>query len=337
MLVLVSTALTLLLVEAGLRAFGIGYGNAPLEASRYLHHVHPRNYQFLMHNPSGEYGGFLVRFDDKGYRVPLGDSNVPRPGARRIAFMGDSFTEGLQMSWAETYVGLIEQYDRSVAVRNFGVASYSPVLYCAQLKGDVLEFKPTDVVLQIYSNDFKDDETYLNKADSQNVHELTRVDGGSSSLAIYLLRYSYVVRLLRKAQLQTKYLIESRNQSSDKAGRGEAAPTPIGGITRRALEEIQRICREHGISLYILMIPSKELVRNGSCCDRDFNYLELQGLSSQLGIEFVDVAPLFAAAARTDRLFFPVDDHLTAEGARVMASAISSKLGLGAVPAPVGN
>jgi len=325
LLIVISTGIGLLLAEAGLRILGIGYGNVPLEASRYLHHVHPRNYDFLVYDPRGEYGGTRIYYDEKGYRVPGEGASPNRTGAKRIAFMGDSFTEGNQLPWAETFVGLIEEHNSDIVVRNFGVSSYSPVMYLVQLKSDVREFKPTDVVLQIFNNDFSDDDGYITTGNSKHLNELIALDGGSRSLSIYLLRYSYVARIVRRAQLQIAYAIKNTDSPTG-TGEERASPNRIGDVTRGALEEIKRVCDESGIALHMLMIPNKQLVVSGSCCESDYEYIELRKLSEQLGIDFIDVAPLFSAYAKPDKLFFPVDIHLTAEGSKLIASAINAKL-----------
>ena len=59
-----STFIAFLIAEILLRTLGIGYGNAPLERSPLYHHVHPSNYQFLMHDPRAEYGGYNIYYDD---------------------------------------------------------------------------------------------------------------------------------------------------------------------------------------------------------------------------------------------------------------------------------
>lgn len=50
---------------------------------------------------------------------------------RRIAFIGDSFTEGVGFPWEQTFVGRVAAAlePRGVEVLNLGVSSYSPVLY----------------------------------------------------------------------------------------------------------------------------------------------------------------------------------------------------------------
>src|SRR5687767_13478954 len=96
-------------VEIALRILGIGYGNSPIESDPVIHHVHPRNYTFVQHHPSGELGGFEITYNSEG-RVFSGaaDAGTSTPGDCRIAFMGDSFTEAGQVPYAESFVGTLE-------------------------------------------------------------------------------------------------------------------------------------------------------------------------------------------------------------------------------------
>ena len=54
------------IVEIGLRAAGMGFGNSPMEPDPVLHHVHPKNYSFIQQHPSGELGGFEIQYNADG-------------------------------------------------------------------------------------------------------------------------------------------------------------------------------------------------------------------------------------------------------------------------------
>ena len=51
-----------------------------------------------------------------------------------LAFMGDSFTEGIGLPFEDTFVGMIADQHPRLRVANLGVVSYSPAIYLAKLK-----------------------------------------------------------------------------------------------------------------------------------------------------------------------------------------------------------
>jgi hypothetical protein len=51
-----------------------------------------------------------------------------------VAFMGDSFTEGIGLPFEQTFVGLVAQQYPDLRIANLGVVSYSPAIYLAKLK-----------------------------------------------------------------------------------------------------------------------------------------------------------------------------------------------------------
>jgi hypothetical protein len=61
--------------------------------------------------------------DGRIRQVPLADA---RP---RLLFLGDSFTQGLGVSWRESYVGRIASHFSQYDFLNGGVTSYSPSNY----------------------------------------------------------------------------------------------------------------------------------------------------------------------------------------------------------------
>ncbi|HYE55354.1 MAG TPA: hypothetical protein VD996_10935, partial [Chitinophagaceae bacterium] len=119
----------LLLTELVLRVLGYGYSNSPADADPYLHHVHPRDHLFKCYTPGGEFGDFMVYYDTLGRRTMPPDplKQKPRP-MNSIVFMGDSFVEGLQVPYDQSFIGLIEKKLYRYRFLNYGVTGYSPLL-----------------------------------------------------------------------------------------------------------------------------------------------------------------------------------------------------------------
>ena len=51
-----------------------------------------------------------------------------------VAFLGDSFTQGVGLDWDKTYVGLSSASLKKLNVANLGVSSYAPSIYYSKLK-----------------------------------------------------------------------------------------------------------------------------------------------------------------------------------------------------------
>jgi hypothetical protein len=331
-LLLGSTLFSLILAEIFLRLLGIGYGNSPIDSHPRLHHLHPLNYSYFVHDPAGEYGGYQIFFDSEGYRVP--DPKLPSEPARpirKIAFLGDSFTEGNEVSWQDSFIGLIAKNNPKLAVRNYGVSSYSPILYLVQAKKELVEYKPNDIVLQLYSNDFDSDHGYMENANNKDLKKLDAVSGNEKKIIITLLRHSYLARLVRKIQLQIEFLIHAPEKPTtfpDEALYFDESAQKNRQLTYKTILQIRDQANLLGANLYLLMIPNKGLTIKGQCCKTDRAHQEVKNFAEINQIPFIDVGRTFEESKNQKTLFYIRDIHLTQNGNREMAQAISKKLRL---------
>jgi hypothetical protein len=147
--VLSGCGIAFVFVEVGLRLFGISYpyfyipdeltGFSLKPGAEGLWHKEGETYITI--NRAG--------FRDREHRLEKG------PGTFRIAVLGDSFTEALQVPMEETYWNRIEHElsgcpaldKREVEVVNFGVGGYSPAQELLVLRHKVPLYQP-DLVLQ---------------------------------------------------------------------------------------------------------------------------------------------------------------------------------------------
>lgn len=214
--VLLSTFIALIIAEIILRVIGLGYGNAPLIRSSVYHHVHPSNYEFFMHDPyNNEYGGFNVYYDDLGFRVNNKASKTIKLSTEKnsIIFLGDSFTEGNQVPYDQTFVALVG-LKQHVSFINMGVSGYSPLINKLLVENILPKFKGKTVILQAFSNDPREDDLLLDKAIFEN-DRLTKIDGGKDNIFINFARKSYFLRLLRKSQLLLKAISANQITNAD--------------------------------------------------------------------------------------------------------------------------
>lgn len=113
-------------------------------------------------------GTTFVRINSHGFRDHERTVAKP-PGTLRIAVLGDSFTEALQVPLEKTFTSLMEgqlgkcpNAGPAVEVLNFGVSGFSTVRELVLLRTRVLAYAPDIVVLMITTgNDIRDNSQTL--------------------------------------------------------------------------------------------------------------------------------------------------------------------------------
>ena len=147
--------------------------NAPIRtrnnAERGLGISHPIYHHTLAANYNG-----LASFDQKSeYRFCTNDAGfksncnaINNTKNYDIAFLGDSFTEGIGLPYEKTFVGLIAEQLPEKKIANLGVAWYSPSIYYLKL---------VDLLNKGYT--FKELVVYIDISDIPNEANYMIVDG----------------------------------------------------------------------------------------------------------------------------------------------------------------
>ena len=279
-------------------------------------------YRFLSHTPSGEYGGHHVYYDQYGL------VSDPKGGASketncRIAFLGDSFTEAGQVAYKKSFVGLLD-FATNCTVRNYGVSSYSPIFYYLQWKHSVSLWKPNIVIVQIYSNDMKSDDMYFRQARFSADGKPVAIPGPSGGWFVKQLRKSYVLRLLRKAQLTIEWVLSNWGERKNIVGDFVEENPDISEVSSNMLILLNQEVIDSGAELTLFAVPSNFRLTNQ---DRTFTELEFadkwKAWASSKEIKYIDlVRPFEKAILRGERPFFESDMHFNVEGHAIVAGAI---------------
>lgn len=318
------------LVEVALRLMNLGFGNSPMEPDPFLHHVHPRNYSFVQQHPSGELGGFEIRYDSEGRVVrntPIAKAIPASAGPCRVALMGDSFTEAGQVPFDQSFAGLLEDAARqSCEVRNYGVRSYSPAIYLVQWTRDVQSWQPTHVFLLLFGNDVREDVTYMSTAVAGSDGFPTAIEGPDDGWLFSQLRRSYTARFVRMVGMRASWAMEHGTEPQWTVGGVVEEHPEWGGPTPGLISEINRRVRASGAQLVVMAVPSRyQLMGDGKIPieGKDFHQTVKAWTESQ-HIDFLDLNSPFARASRAGvPLFFLQDIHFTAEGNALVAASIA--------------
>ena len=328
-LVAASLLAAFLLGEIGLRVAGIGYRRSPHESHSVLHHVHPRNVIFKTHSPWGYYEDHLVRYDEDGCVANPDASAAPRADSAatyRVAFMGDSYVAAVELPYAETFVARLEHSAGArTVIRNYGVASYSPMLYVLQWQEQVSKFQPTHVFLLLCANDVGNDEEYLRRAVFADDGTLRAVPGPHTSFFVRLFARSYVLRLVRKVQLQLQWRrARGEGEESEVVERFVEENPGITAVTARYVKELARTVEAGGATFTLMVVPSRYRLRHPNEVPGTPEFSDRwRAWAAAEGVAFFDLVPPFReAASRGADEFLGGDVHFSREGHEVVADAL---------------
>ncbi|RMF26543.1 MAG: SGNH/GDSL hydrolase family protein [Bacteroidetes bacterium] len=333
--------LLLLAGEVALRVLGMSVGNAPLEGHPVLHHVHPADYHFQAYDPKGEYGGFTIHYDAEGNRYsgrpPTSGSEAPL----RIALLGDSFVEANQVPWDSSFAGLLERALAGRAlVKNYGVASYSPVLSYLQWKEHVAAFRPHVVWFLLYNNDPRDDRMYLESARKDEAGVALAVPG-PNRWWLNLLRRSYLARFLKKTytawRIQRDFQPVQLDEEAKVLNGQYEENYGIVPETAAYLKRLQQAVEEQGGRFVLSAVPSRYNHFFDVEDDSTAFAQVWRRWAEDNGVPFLDLVEPFKAAKQQTgrRLFFDYDIHFNPAGHAVAAQTFLNHLPqiLGSAPA----
>ena len=293
-------------------------------------------------------------FKDESVRdVPL------KSDSRRILLIGDSFAEGIGMSFEDSFAGMLYRagQDRREKIEflNAGAASYSPSIYykkIAFLLEIGLQFD--EVVLFSDPSDVTDEATsYFCIDDDPKYHAYcTTMEGSVQPPGVsppkkmdFLVDHFVVTNRLHiyiKRSIQTFLGNRRRAIEIDHARIGWAIPgfdaskdcQPLGvdgGIARslQNMRALSDVLASRNIPLTIVVYPwAPQLAQSGG----DSRQVSLwRDFCAGRCKTFVNLFPVFFEATKADKdwyehLFILGDDHFSAAGNRFMFQAIAKHL-----------
>ena len=294
-----------------------------------------------------------IAINEQGYREK-GARIRPLPDAEKVVFLGDSFAWGWGVSQGELFSDVLQdllgpRYD----VVNRGINTFGTVQEWIQMEKEVVPMGPARVGLLFYGNDLEDNlngrgesrpycEVEAGRVVLRNLPVSNPIGGGLRSV----MRHSYALTHLRYyhnvfreyvdlAEARLKQWLRERRESGGvgrhpgKRERAEEAPAMGEQVTvfEHALSRIALLCRENGIDLFVVYVPTGENIASGS--PEYENIRIVRSVCRRHGIPLVDLMPDFIAGITgTDGepYYFPLDLHWTPEGHRLAAEIIFRRI-----------
>ena len=270
--------------------------------------------------------------------------NVPlKSASRRILLIGDSFAEGIGMSFEDSFAGLLyragQERSEKIEFLNAGVASYSPSIYYKKIKyllESGLQFD--EVVLFSDTSDVTDEATsyFCIDDDPKYRAHCTSAEGSAQPAAspkkttFFTDRFVVTnrVRIYIKRSIQSLLGNRRRSLDTDHGRIGWTIPgldvsnanQPLGveGGIARSLQNMRALAdllATRNIPLTIVVYPWAQQLAQG---DRDSRQVSLWREFCQGRCKaFINLFPAFFAAAEADKdwyehLFILGDDHFSA-------------------------
>ncbi|HKY41654.1 MAG TPA: hypothetical protein VJM50_01060 [Pyrinomonadaceae bacterium] len=277
------------------------------------------------------------RTDGNGFR----NSAVHEPVAD-VVFVGDSFTEAVEVSEGDTFVRRVGNAT-GLSVVNLGRGGYGPQQEFIVLQKYGLAYSPRFVIWQLFEgNDLPDAEHFaVWKKNPQH---------STTSIQDRYFAHSFITKLLTKTRVADRTTPWITFNYSD----GTAARIPLNYIyepsqpeqipagmeeTNRTVQMVHEFCQTHRIRLMILFIPTMIRVMRpyvtferkedetrhlGQPSNKDFSRRVAEECA-RVGCSFIDsFAALRQAAAIDNRqLYIFGDEHLDIRGHEVIAQLVT--------------
>ena len=284
----------------------------------------------------------------QGWNSGVGDYVLPRtPGLRRIAVIGDSYVEALQVahdkSFAEQAAAELAQ---PVEILRFGISGAPLSQYLHMAEREVSRYAPDWMVVVLVHNDF--DESLTPAAGRYTSSFLrVRVAGGRvEEVAPPPWRPGWREALLRTATARYLYyrwqvrpeLLRHWLVASAHADASYSANIDVAAVLRRMPEvsaatdylfgRLAAVTHAAGARLLLVMDGDRQAIYAG----RESGALALNALAADLarrhGIAFLDLHPVFAAdwQRQGQRFEHVSDNHWNEHGHAVVGHAIAQAI-----------
>lgn len=283
----------------------------------------------------GVWGGkhYPMRTNSLGFRDAMVRTVPLHSTSPRAVLIGDSFTEGLGVTYGETYAGLLETCfaTRGIQVLNAGVMSYSPSIYYRKLKY-LLEDQGLTFDYVLVALDLSDigDEAQRYEMDAQG-RVISRPDSGlarpADKLLALLRDHSLLLHVIHQIRASAYARRADPSRYTDWTNDPRAFREYGAAGVRLALERMDSLAgllRRHGIGLAIAVYPYP-----GEVARRDSTSVQVRvwrQWASDHTVPFFDLFPAFLSygpgpAAIADN-FIPHDVHWNSRGHQLVAQTL---------------
>jgi hypothetical protein len=321
------------------------------------------HHDFVKNGSSGELQSafgttYQINTNSLGFKDKVAREVALQTPKHRILFIGDSFTEGVALSYQDTFVGLIdsELKEKGIDVLNAGRSSYSPIIYWRKIKYLIEEvgLKFDEVIVYIDISDIQDeainyklsntiDETVI----SRKPYIRTLISENTFVVKKLLILYDLLSLNKEQQRQATKEKGATKNTGAEKwDAQVDNSKLNIASLRGKWTfnEKAYNTFGKHGIELAkIYMTKLLNLLKNNSIdltvavypwpdqiLYEDLNSLQVEiwkNWAQDNQVKFINYFPDFVKkdSSQADKLqtlrkfYFPGDVHFNKAGSQVLA------------------
>jgi lysophospholipase L1-like esterase len=272
----------------------------------------------------------------------------------RLAFLGDSFTEGTvpRSQAMPDLVGrsLAAKLNSPIEIINTGTSSYSPALMYITARYYLMQFKPDILVISIDMTDLFDDYIYslcaerdtagdltacpagtaeskLLRRTASGVRRTTQLERGLSWLGEYLKSFAILDLVVRQIFDRSKELHDGQPGLFDWCTDPESPNLePLMSQTARDLTALIKLLKENGTKVFVTAVPHLEQF-TGKWSTAPFDFVRYN--SEATGAIFIDsFAGIRALLNGTDpqSIYIANDMHFNPKGYQLWADVIAQSM-----------
>lgn len=341
LLALISTGLTLVLMDCGLRILSVGTPRRGTLVPKPERHRLTSWIEVFQPGYTGSLASrefnVNIRMNSLGFRereFDLKDLAAKRP----VVFMGDSYFFGWGVEQderlSERFASLLASAKDPPGVINLSFPGWSTFQYIEVWKEFVSRVAPRLVIIGCFiGNDFSDDLKQANRgpaalASAEGAPTAGRIGPALREALSTSPVIGSVQHLLWKSS-SFRSLFNRLEIHNDRIALYEPNPSAIQtrlyANTESAWATLAGLAREAGIPLLVVLIPdhlqvlSPDLFRG---LDAGLPQKRLTEHLAKQGVACLDLLPLMKTLESPDRLFFREDKHWNAAGHRFVATAL---------------
>jgi hypothetical protein len=266
-----------------------------------------------------------------------------------IAFIGDSFTESVGITYEDSFVGLYAQKHPDITVANLGVSSYSPIIYWKKIEfllNNGFTFKHIVVMPDI--SDIQDEALYYELDEKNGVvvgnieHGTARINKVTNSFHRILMNnftYTWYINCKLYDYFRDESEDNKRKDAVDKWTRDIDSPYfgkggVLDGIQKslKYTHKLKQLLDKHNIKISIIVYPWP-----GQLLFEDESHLGVQiwkdFCMQENCYNFIDLNKvLFGEIQKTSKLevikkyYIHGDVHFNEEGNKIMFETINTHL-----------